>query len=73
MLKVWRLGWKTSGFQIVKILKICWTSGLDVMSGRALLTTLLYAPPEFTDFPTALHGAFCSSAHADDSIREIAF
>ena len=32
--KVWRLGRKTSSFQKVQILKICWTSGPDVKSGR---------------------------------------
>ena len=29
-------GKKTSGFQTVRTLKICWTSGPNVMSGRAL-------------------------------------
>ena len=35
-LKVWRPGRKTSGFRTIRILKICRTSGPDVMSGRAL-------------------------------------
>ena len=35
VLKVPRPGRKTSGFQTVRILKICPTSGPDVMSGRA--------------------------------------
>ena len=33
---IWRPGRKTSGFRTVRILKICRTSGPDVMSGRAL-------------------------------------
>ena len=36
MLKVWRPGRKTSGFWTIRILKICQTSGPDVMSGRVL-------------------------------------
>ena len=39
VLKVWRPGRKTSGFRTVRILKICQTSGPDVMSSRALLRT----------------------------------
>ena len=34
--KVQRSGWKTLGFQTVRILKICRTSGPDVMSSRGL-------------------------------------
>ena len=37
VLKVRRPGRKTSGFRTVRILKICRTSGPDVMSSRALL------------------------------------
>ena len=37
VLKVRRPGRKTSGFRTVWILKICRTSGPDVMSGRALV------------------------------------
>ena len=37
VLKVRRLGRKTSGFWTVRILKICRTSRQDVMSGRALI------------------------------------
>ena len=40
-LKVRRPERKTSGFQTIRILKICRTSGPDVMSGRALLLWLL--------------------------------
>ena len=36
-LKVRRPGRKTSGFRAVRILKICRTSGPDVMFGRALV------------------------------------
>ena len=36
VIKVQRPGRKTSGFQTVRILKICRTFGPDVMSGRAL-------------------------------------
>ncbi len=50
VLKVRRPGRKTSGFRTVRILKICRTSGPDVMSGRALLQAKLpsldtYPPP----------------------------
>ena len=37
LLKVRGSGRKTSGFRTARTLKICRTSGLDVMSGRALL------------------------------------
>ena len=33
---------KTSNFRTVRILKICWTSGLDVMSGRALKMSVIW-------------------------------
>jgi hypothetical protein len=46
-LKVRRLGMKTSGFRTVRILKICRTSGLDVMSSRALLQIVLLPPTWF--------------------------
>ena len=36
-----RPGWKMSGFWTVRILKICWTSGPDVMFGRALIRIAL--------------------------------
>ena len=37
-----RPGRKTSGFRTVRILKICRTSGPDVMSGRALSGTFIF-------------------------------
>ena len=37
LIKVWGSGRKTSGFRTARTLKICRTSELDVMSGRALL------------------------------------
>ena len=40
-LKVHRPGRKTSGFRTVRILKICRTSGLDLMSGRALAKNVI--------------------------------
>ena len=40
-LKVRRLRRKTSGLQTVRILKICRTSALDLMSGRALAKNVI--------------------------------
>ena len=49
-LKVWRPGRKMSGFRTARILKICQTSGPDVMSGRALEDIC----PIVLSFPTPL-------------------
>ena len=46
---------KTSGFKTVQNLKICRTSGLDVMSGRALLWAIINILFMFIRSPTGLH------------------